>query len=431
MRKTLPLIASLLIGMGLVQLGNGLLTTVISLRMAIEGFSTEMAGLVLSAYFAGQMAAARTIPRLIGVVGPVRVFAASAAVLAAGALSQVLVLVAVAWVALRAITGYGMAGLNMVAESWLNTRATNENRGQILALYMVMVYLATGLGQFLLNLGDPSSFDLFALSTVLITVGLVPVALTRAPTPSFAERSGLSFRQLYRLSPLGVAGVVGTGLVNGSFYGLGPIFARDIGFDDAGIANFMGVTILAGLLLQWPVGRLSDIFDRRTVLTVVFLGVAIVSVAMIAALRMHPIWVLAAGALYGGLSFTTYSLSVSHACDFIKSDDLVKATGSFVMAYGIGAVLGPLVAAWAMSFAGPAALFGYTAIINALLGVFALYRMTRRKAMPKDQQGQFVGLPQTTPMVEDLDPRAARGAEPHGPVYVGGARRDTPPTSTD
>ena len=431
MRKTLPLIASLLIGMGLVQLGNGLLTTVISLRMAIEGFSTEMTGLVLSAYFAGQMAAARTIPRLIGVVGPVRVFAASAAVLAAAALSQVLLLVAAAWVALRAITGYGMAGLNMVAESWLNTRATNENRGQILALYMVMVYLATGLGQFLLNLGDPGGFDLFALSTVLITVGLVPVALTRAPTPSFAERSGLGFRQLYQLSPLGVAGVVGTGLVNGSFYGLGPIFARDIGFDDAGIANFMGITIIAGLLLQWPVGKLSDIFDRRTVLTAVFASVALVSVAMIAAIRVHPMWVLAAGALYGGLSFTTYSLAVSHACDFIKSDDLVKATGSFVMAYGIGAILGPLVAAWAMSLAGPSALFGYTAVINALLASFALYRMTRRKAMPKDQQGQFVGLPQTTPMVEDLDPRAARGPAASGPVYVGGARRDTPPTSTD
>ncbi|MBM3541964.1 MAG: MFS transporter, partial [Alphaproteobacteria bacterium] len=207
--------------------------------------------------------------------------------------------------------------------------------------------------------------------------------------------------------------------------------ARDIGFDDAGVANFMGVTIIAGLLLQWPVGKLSDIFDRRTVLTVVFLTVALVSVAMIAAIRVHPMWVLVAGALYGGLSFTTYSLSVSHACDFIKSDDLVKATGSFVMAYGIGAILGPLVAAWAMSLAGPSALFGYTAVINALLAAFALYRMTRRKAMPKDQQGQFVGLPQTTPMVEDLDPRAARGPAASGPVYVGGARRDAPPTSTD
>jgi MFS family permease len=296
---------------------------------------------------------------------------------------------------------------------------------------MIMVFLATGLGQFLLVLGDPSGFDLFALSTVLITIGLVPVALTRAPTPSFAQRSNLGVRELYKVSPLGIAGVIGTGLVNSSFYGLGPIFARDIGLDDAGVSSFMGLTIIAGLLLQWPVGKLSDIFDRRTVLTAVFFGVALVSVAMIAVLRIDPGWTLLVGCLYGGLSFTTYSLSVAHACDFIKSEDLVKATGSFVMAYGFGAIIGPLAAAWAMSHIGPQGLFLYAAVINAALVAFALYRMTRRKAMPKDQQGQFVGLPQTTPMVEDLDPRAARTNEAHGPVYVGTARRESPPASTD
>ncbi len=420
--------------MGLVQLGNGLLTTVVSLRMGIEGFSTEMAGLVMSFYFAGQMVAARTIPRLIGHVGPVRVFAAAAAVLAAAALSQVLIVAVAAWAVLRAITGYGMAGLNMVSEAWLNTRATNDNRGQILALYMIMVFLATGLGQFLLVTGDPASFDLFALATVLITVGLVPVALTRAPTPSFAARSTLSFAQLYRLSPLGIAGVIGTGLVNSSFYGLAPIFARDIGLDAMGVSSFMGITIISGLLLQWPVGRLSDIFDRRTVLTAVFFGVALVSAGMVLAQRINPEWTILVACLYGGLSFTTYSLSVAHACDFIKPDDMVRATSSFVLAYGIGATVGPLVAAAAMTRAGPEGLFLYSCVINLLLAGFAVYRMTRRRAMPKAQQGAFVGLPQTaSPMVEDLDPRGARKAPASAPnpVYVGTVRREGHSLFTD
>lgn len=409
MSKTFPQIASLLLGMGIVQLGNGLLTTVISLRMKIEQFPTEVIGLVLACYFAGQMIAARTLPRIVERVGPVRTFAAAAALLAAAALSQILLVTAVVWTVLRTATGYGMAGLNMVVESWLNARASNENRGQVLAFYMIMVYLATGLGQFLLNLGNPASFELFALATVLITAGLIPVALTRAPAPMFGERSTLGFRALYRVSPLGVVGVLGSGLVNGSFYGLGPIFARDIGLDDMGVSSFMGVTIIAGLAMQWPVGKLSDIYDRRTVLMAVFFAVAAACALMSAALRLQPEWTLAVGALYGGLSFTTYSLSVAHACDFLSPKDLIKASGGFVFTYGIGAMLGPVVASSFMSTIGPDGLFIYSALVNVALGGFAIYRMFQRAPMPKDLQRGYVSLPETTPVVKTMHPVAMDG----------------------
>ncbi|MFO0995101.1 MAG: MFS transporter [Alphaproteobacteria bacterium] len=412
MSKTFPQIASLLLGMGIVQLGNGLLTTIISLRMKIENFPAEIIGLVLACYFAGQMIAARTLPRIVERVGPVRTFAAAAALLAAAALSQILLVTGLVWTALRTATGYGMAGLNMVVESWLNARASNENRGQVLALYMIMVYLATGLGQFLLNLASPGGFELFALATVLITVGLIPVALTRAPAPVFGERSTLGFRALYRVSPLGVVGVLGTGLVNGAFYGLGPIFARDIGLDDMGVSSFMGVTIIAGLAMQWPVGRLSDIYDRRTVLMAVFFAVAGACILMSAALRLHPQWTLLVGALYGGLSFTTYSLSVAHACDFLTPKDLVKASGGFVFTYGIGAVIGPPIASIFMSTIGPDGLFIYSALVNLVLAGFAIYRMFQRAPMPKEQQRDYVSLPETTPVVRALDPHAVAS----GPV---------------
>lgn len=404
MGKTLSQIASLLVGIGIVQLGNGLLTTVVSLRMTIEGFSTGMAGLVMSCYFAGQMLAARTIPDLIARVGPVRVFAAAAAILAAAALSHILLVAALAWIFLRTATGYGMAGVNMVAESWLNTRATRENRGQILAFYMITVYLMTGLGQFLLNLGNPGGYELFALATVLLTLGLVPVALTNAPAPSFPDRSVLKLRRLYRLSPLGVAGVLGTGFVNSAFYGLGPIFAHRIGLDDFDVSVFMGATIIAGLAMQWPAGKLSDKYDRRIVLMGVFFAVALACVAMVVVLRVHPAWTLAVACLYGGLSFTTYSLSVAHACDFIDPKDMAKAASSFVFTYGIGAVLGPIVAAWFMSATGAQGLFIYAAAINAALGVFAIYRMFQRPTVPRDQRAPFVPRPQAQVLTPGANP---------------------------
>lgn len=405
MTRTLTQIASLLIGIGIVQLGNGLLTTVVSLRMTYEGFSTEMAGFIMSCYFAGQMLASRTIPDVIARVGPVRAFAAAAAILAAAALSHILLVTAVAWIILRTATGYGMAGVNMVAESWLNTRATKENRGQILAFYMITVYLMTGLGQFLLNLDSPSSYELFALATVLLTLGLVPVALTNSPAPSFGDRSTLKLRQLYRLSPLGLAGVLATGFVNSAFYGLGPIFAHKIGLDDFDVSVFMGATIISGLAMQWPVGKLSDKYDRRIVLMGVFFAVAVACVAMVTVLHVHPAWTLAVACIYGGLSFTTYSLSVAHACDFLEPQDMAKAASSFVFIYCIGAVLGPMAASWFMSATGAQGLFIYAALINAALGVFAIYRMFQRPTVPKDQRAPFVAMPQNTPVVQMMAPR--------------------------
>lgn len=416
MTRTLTQIASLLIGIGIVQLGNGLLTTVVSLRMTYEGFSTEIAGLIMACYFAGQMLASRTIPNIIARVGPVRTFAAAAAILAAAALSHILLLAAVAWIILRTATGYGMAGVNMVAESWLNTRATKENRGQILAFYMITVYLMTGLGQFLLNLDSPSGYELFALATVLMTLGLVPVALTNAPAPSFGDRTKLKLRQLYRLSPLGLAGVLATGFVNSAFYGLGPIFAHQIGLDDFNVSVFMGVTIISGLAMQWPVGKLSDKYDRRIVLMGVFFAVALACVGMVTVLHVHPAWTLAVACIYGGLSFTTYSLSVSHACDFLEPKDMAKAASSFVFTYCIGAVLGPIIAAWFMSATGPQGLFIYSALINAALGAFAIYRMFQRPTVPREQRAPFVSLPQTTPVVQVLNPRAEAPPDDK-PVY--------------
>ena len=424
MAAILSSVGAIILGMGIVQVGNGLLTTLLGLRMGIEGFPTEVVGLVMSGYFAGQMIGARLIPRIIERVGHIRTFAASAALLAASGLGHVLLVFPVAWGVLRVITGTCMAGLIMTSESWTNERATKATRGKILAIYMITIYFAIALGQLLLNTGDPGGFELFVLAGVLLTLGVLPVTLTRSVAPASEERSRLGIRELWAVTPLGLTGVAGAGLVNSSFYGMGPIFAQDIGLDVAGVSTFMGVTIFAGLLMQWPVGWISDRFDRRTVLTGVFFGVTLASLAIIPAVAISPLALFTFVALYGGLSFTVYSISISHANDFIAPGDLVKATGSYVLIYGTGAVVGPFTASALMAWIGPEGLFVYAAAINLLLGSFALYRMTRREARPNEEQGAFVALPTTSPVAQTLDPRV----DPEDAAAPAPAEDEVPPS---
>ena len=416
MPAILSSVGAIILGMGIVQVGNGLLTTLLGLRMGMEGFPTEVVGLVMSCYFAGQIIGARLVPRVIERVGHIRTFAAAAALLAASGLGHVLVIFPIAWGVLRLVTGTCMAGLIMVSESWTNERATRKTRGKILAIYMITIYFAVGVGQPLLNAGDMGGFELFVLAGVLLTLGVLPVTLTAAAAPVVEERSRLKIRELWAVSPLGLTGVAGAGLVNSSFYGMGPIFAQGVGLDVAGISAFMGLTVFAGLLMQWSVGWISDRFDRRTVLTGVFFGVALASLAIVPAAETSHVALFAFVALYGGLSFTFYSISISHANDFIAPGDLVKASGGYLLIYGTGAVVGPFTASALMAWIGPAGLFVYAAAINLLLGAFALYRMTRRDARPKAEQGAFVALPATSAVFKGLDPRvdseSPAGAEP-------------------
>jgi predicted MFS family arabinose efflux permease len=295
----------------------------------------------------------------------------------------------------------------------LDQRATKATRGKTLAIYMITIYFAVAVGQLLLNAGDPGGFELFVLAGVLLTLGILPVTLTGATAPVTEERSRLKIRELWAVSPLGLTGVAGARLVNSFFYGMGPIFAQRVGLDVAGISAFKGVTVFAGLLMQWPVGRISDRYDRRTVLTGVFFGVALASLAIVVAAGLSSLALFALVALYGGLSFTVCSISISHANDFIAPGDLVKASGSYVLIYGTGAVIGPAAAAALMAWIGPSGLFVYAAVINLLLGAFALYRMTRREARPKAEQGAFVALPATSVVVKALDPRVDSEISPN------------------
>ena len=405
MRQTILSVSALLAGMALIFLATGMLGTLLPLRMGMVAFSIFSVGMVMSAYFVGLVSGTFLGRHLIAAVGHIRTFAALASVVSASTLVHPFLVAPVPWGVLRFTQGVCLAGIFMCTESWLNERATNEIRGRILSLYMTTVYLALGSGQLLLTLADPSGFGLFVIASVLFSVALVPVAVTRVPVPEPIEPTRFGLKELYAISPMGVWGAFASGLITGAFYGLGPYFAQQVGLGVGGTARFMAAAILGGLLLQWPIGRMSDHFDRRTVFGGAAIGVTVTSIGLLAAAGRDEAVLMAVAAVFGGTLFTLYPLSVAHANDRIDRADLVAASGGLLFVYGVGASIGPLAASGLMSVLGLLGLFAFSGGVGLLTAVFALWRMRQRAAPAAEQQGAFRAVPQTTSLASELDPR--------------------------
>ncbi|KZD07282.1 MFS transporter [Oceanibaculum pacificum] len=409
MGVTLHTFTALLFSVALLLLANGLFGSLLSVRMNQEGFSTGLAGLVGAAYFAGLVLGSIAAHKLVERVGHIRTFAALASLISAFAVMHAIIVEPVFWAGLRFLSGMCMAGVFVVTESWLNGAATNQNRGQVLSAYLITTYTALGLGQLLLNVYDPASFVLFSLTSILFSLSLLPLLLDRNATPAPVQPTRFSFKALYRISPLGMIGCFASGVLTGAFYGLGPIFGAGMGMSVAAISAFMSATILGGLVLQWPIGRLSDRYDRRTVLVAVLFVTALASLGVVLAVDLPWEAFLLLAAIQGGASFVIYPLSVAHTNDHIDSADLVQASAGLLIAYGVGASFGPLWSAQVMERVGPAGLY-YTATVTALLvAAFGLYRMGKRQGPTAEEQGPFVPLTRMTPIAAELDPRGEAG----------------------
>lgn len=397
----------LLLGIGLLMLGNGLQGTLLGVRATLEGFPTAITGIIMSCYYAGFLSGSVITPRVVSQVGHVRVFAALASLASASAIVHSIFLDPYSWGAMRLVTGFCFAGLYVVAESWLNDIATNETRGQLLSVYMVITLGGLAGGQLLLNFADPESFKLFAMISVLISVALVPTCLTASRTPSFDAPTPVGLIKLYHISPLGVVGSLITGTANGAFFGMGAVYAGNAGLSVAQISLFMGAGAIGGMLLQWPIGRISDRFDRRTVLTVTTFLAAVVAAAMIWLPVENFSLLLVAIAVFGGLNYPLYSLFIAHTNDFLEPDQRVAAASSLMLVIGIGAIIGPFAAATSMDVFGANGYFICLCVIHAAIGFFALYRMARRDAVPLEEQGSYVAMPlRATPAVAALSPEA-------------------------
>ncbi len=409
MYQILKAVAALLVGIGTMNLGNSLLGISLPLRMEAAQYSTLITGMTMAAYFAGLLVGSIYGKQLIGAVGHIRVFAGLAAVMAAVALVYPLLFYAAAWAALRFIGGFCVAGLFATLESWLNERSDNATRGQVLGIYMIVNYVAIALGQLMVNLWDMAGVEVFMVASLLVSLSLVPVVLTRIQAPDLSDSKPLSLRQLFDVSPLAPVGACVAGAVMGAFYGLGPVVASQVGFDLLQVSLFMSSVIVGGLLSQWPMGRMSDRFDRRTVLLVVLAltllaaggGVA----TQIFADPFPPLLVV--GALLGATMTTIYPICVAQAFDYIDRDRYVAASSGLLLSYAIGSTAGPILSALVMGVMGPHGFFAYIAACMAAFGAFVLYRMLARAPLPAEEQEQVVSLPRMSPVAAELDPRLA------------------------
>lgn len=406
MQSTLMSISALLLGAAAINLGLALQGSLLGVRAAIENFSTVLTGFIMSSYYAGFIVGSFIAPPIVNRVGHIRTFSAFASLASAAAVCHAVFVDPYSWMALRALTGLCFAALCLVTESWLNERSSNLNRGTLLSIYFVTILSATALGQILLAVAPASGYDLFVMVSVVISVALVPVALTSTPVPVDIEPARMGLRRLYNASPVGVVGCFGAGLGTGAFWGLGAVYAHTIGLPTPQIAMFMALMISGGIVTQWPLGRASDVFDRRLIIAAISFAMAIVGGLIAAGIVTGGLGLFVVAALAGGLLLPLYGISIAHANDYMEVKEFVPAAASLLLVYGGGAVLGPVIATVFMEAVGPEGLFLHAAATTAVVGTFAVYRMTQREAVSDEDSVEFAMVPRTTPMVFEIDPRS-------------------------
>ena len=402
MRQLLVSVIALLASMGLMLLGSGLMGTLLSIRMSLDGVSPLIKGLVLSAFYLGLLVGSQQAGRVIRRVGHIRAFAIFSAVCGASILLHGLYVIPAVWFVLRVAIGFSTAGLYLVVESWLHERSGAMVRGRLFSLYQTVSYAGLGLGQFLLLLGDPAGPSLFMVIAVLFALCLVPVALSRASDPPEPGRHvPMAVGATIRQSPLAAWTCVASGIVSSVVFTLTPAYALSLGLDVGSVTWVMAALILGGGLLQWPIGHLSDQCGRR--LMILMVGVMSAATAILIAsygTRMPFVALLGVMAVYGGFAFTYYPLAVSHANDSLASgSDFVTVAGALLFLWGLGASSGPIVLGWLVGEFGQSSLFIVLAGIGLITSVVSV--CCRSASQPRFA---YRAMCNTTILV-DLDPR--------------------------
>ena len=370
--------------------GQGLQGTLVPVRAGLEDFSTISIGLIGAGYFLGFTLGCLKSGNLVRRVGHVRVFAAMTALASAVPLFHGLWTNEWAWGLLRFITGFCFAVLYVVIESWLNERATNENRGSVFATYVLITLTVMAAGQMMLLLYDPMQLRVFAIASVLVSLAAIPVALSTAQSPEQPQSVDIDIKKLYQTSPAGTLGCLIAGLANGAFWSLAPVFTAAYS-DDISLASwFMTSGVIGGALGQWPLGYLSDKIGRRQVLIFAAIGGGAVGLVIaIAGQNLDFLTINLLGIAWGAMAFPLYSVSVAHANDHAEPDEYVKISSALLLMYGAGAVAGPFVASATMTLIGGPGLFLYSAAVHVVLAVYVLTRAFRREPAPAEQHMAF------------------------------------------
>lgn len=388
-------------------LGNGFFSTLLAYNMTLNGEPALHIGAITGIMYAGLVIGSFRIEKFITRVGHIRAFSTFSASIAVISLLHGMYYQFYYWLFLRFIYGFATAGIYVVIESWLLCKSSAINRGQVLSVYMVCFFAAQAFGQFFLNIGNTQDLFIYAIVSMMASLSIIPLAMSYTRTPQIEAPSTLGFRALIHQAGSGLIGCFSGGLIMSAIYALMPTFLSQLAFVKQDIAKYMFAIIMGGMLLQYPVGKLSDIVERRLVLIGISLATTVICLLINLELQLGwPLFPLMM--LFGGLTFTIYPISISHACDSLAAEDIVAGTQSLLLSYSIGAMLGPFLAPVFMQFIGPNGLFIYFTLVCLMTIPIFVYRKVIVNR-PKSEE-TFLSTVQTTPVIAEIDPRGEGSA---------------------
>ncbi|MEL6784715.1 MAG: MFS transporter [Pseudomonadota bacterium] len=406
-------------GMVFLMLGGGLQGILIPVRGDMEGFTAFQLGWIGTGYAVGFTIGCILVPRLVRRAGHVRTFSTLTALLSVSVLLNGLIVEAYTWIALRALAGFCFAGCYMVAESWLNEQVSNDQRGRMFSIYAMTTMIAMAGGQYILVTASAQTQTLFMVGAILYALAVVPTAVSKAQSPAPLTNVSLDIPGLFRNSPAAAVGAFFAGIISAAWTNFGPVFGQQSGMSSAMIATLLALAMFGSTLFQYPLGRLSDMIDRRYVMVLAGVIGAFAGVLMsyMSAANILGVPFYAAVLIYGGVIYSIYSLAVAHGNDHAEANDFVKVSSGLLLVYGFGTMVGPLMAAQLMDLVGPSGVFTTTTIAHVAFGGYALYRTFRNERVAEDDRVDFqtVGLARnTTPESYVLDPRSQLDDEVEG-----------------
>ncbi|MDC3174632.1 MFS transporter [Candidatus Pelagibacter sp.] len=413
MNKVLKNSWALFLGMGAIMLAYGFQGSLLGVRAVKEEFSLTETGFMMSGYFVGYFIGAAIIPKLISRVGHIRIFAAFASIASLVILIHAIFISPFVWFLLRVLTGISMVSIYTVAESWLNDRASNKNRGSVLSIYMVILYGAMGIGMFFLNFSNPINFEPFIMVSIITSAALIPILFTKRKPPTFKKIETMSIQEVYISSPFGMISSFLYGITQSALFTLLAVYATGMNFSIFQISLVTFLLAISGAISQWPIGKLSDIYDRRRVIIIVSFAAAFFALCAIFSsgqmylpegLGTSKFWFYIFLILFAFCSLPMFSLILAHTNDYIPKEKFVAAGASLQFIFGLGAMGGPFLCSIFMEVVGLNGYFIFLMFFHILIGAYGVYRSRIRPAV-ENPDSQFTAMPQSiTPAGIELNP---------------------------
>jgi len=372
--------------------------TFISVKINSIGGSEIALGLIHSAFYGGMLFGSLKSEEIINRVGYIRAFASFSSLFTFTIIFQALYQSPNFWIFLRFLAGFSTGAIYVIIESWLLAQSTKNNKGKILSIYMICLYSAQTIGQFGLDIVDVNTMQPFLLAALIASIAMIPASLTHMKAPEIHTLPKMKASKYFSASPLGFIGCVISGLVLSSVYGFLPSYALD---NNLSVSVLVGTTIAGGFVLQWPIGKLSDMFDRAVIITLLGLITIIVCFIIIFA-PMPNVAVYMISFFFGGLCFTIYPVCIAQVCDYLSNSNIINVIGVLLFAYGIGAVSGPPILAFSIKLFSSTALFYFIAFVSFMLFACGLYSLKTVKAVSQEKQVDFVAIPRVSPVASGL-----------------------------